>query len=285
MNIEKWLYFRTVTAVADDDGDAGSDGTNPTSFCIPSSRIKSMHPHTDTILNVQFHPIIQKDIPNGYLNQLNYEGIDQCYINVSQGKIFEVMAAISAAVTNPRGSSFVVVADDVTGEYLDRNITSCGALYAYPTPYSIGMHEYIELITPASDCADDDVIGSLSIKLPAQCILLEGALITRALAGGAAASCALEYHSAAIADDAASAGTEFVGADASGNTSIPDADLNFGSGDIVEDTVHSGTAAPVDRGTAETHFQLVAKEGSMANLGTARILVYVKWWGSPAVSV
>ena len=285
MNIEKWLYFRTVTAVGDDDGDAGSAGTNPTSFCIPSSRIKSIHPHSDTVLKIQFHPIIQKDIPNGYLSQLNYEGIDQVLININQGKAFEVMAAISAAITNPRGSSFTVVADDVTSEYLDRNITSCNTLYAYPTPYSLGMHEYIELITPASDCADNDVIGSLSIKLPAQCILLEGALTTRALAGGANASCALEYHNAAIADDSPSAGTEMVGGDATSDLSIPDADLNFGSGGVVQDTVHSGRFSPVDRGTDETHFQLVAKQGSMTNLGAAKILVYIKWWGSPAVSV
>ena len=162
MNIEKWLYFRTVTAVGDDDGDAGSAGTNPTSFCVPSSRIKSIHPHSDTIVSVQFHPIIQKDIPNGYLNQLNYEGVDKVYLNINQGKAFEVMAAISAAITNPRGSSFIIVADDVTGEYLDRNIASCNTLYAYPTPYSLGMHEYIELITPASSVDNDDVLGSLS---------------------------------------------------------------------------------------------------------------------------
>ena len=224
-------------------------------------------------------------MPEGYLNQLNYEGVDKVYLNINQGKAFEVMAAISAAITNPRGSSFTVVADDVTGEYIDRNITSCNTLYAYPTTYGLGMHEYIELITPASSIADDDVIGSLSIKLPAQCILLEGALITRVLAGTADASCALEYHSAAVADDAESAGTEFIGADAPSNTSIPDADLNFGSGDVVQDTVHSGTAAPVDRGTAETHFQLVAKEGSIGDISAARILVYIKWWGSPAVSV
>jgi len=285
MNIEKWLYIRTADTLATDDGDSGSAGDNPSSICIPSSRIKSIHPASDTIVRIQYHNVIKRDIPAGYLNQINYDGTDYADINIKAGKAFEVMSTISAAIASDRGESFITVADDVTKEYIDRSIISCGDIQSKPEESGLGIHEYVEMVTPASDIADDDVMAELSIKLPAQCIILEAALTSYALAGTAAASCALEYHSATVADDAASAGTELVGADASGNTSIPDADLNFGSGDVLNDTVHSGSAAKVDRDTAETFFHVVAKEGSIGDISAARIVVYLKWWGASAVAI
>ena len=291
MNIEKWLYLRRADTLAADDGDFASSGDNPTSICIPSSRIKSIHPSSDTSVRIQYHNVIKRDIPAGYLNQINYDGTDFADVTITAGKAFEVMATISAAIASDRGESFIIVADDVTKEYIDGNITSCGAIQSKPEESGLGIHEYIEMVTPASSIADDDVMAELSIKLPHSCIILEAALTSYALAGTTAASCALGYHSATIADDANFTGTEFVGADASGNTSIPDADLNFGSADVLNDTVHSGTAAPVDTATAfgsntaETFFHVVAKEGSIGDISAARIVVYVKWWGGPAVAI
>jgi hypothetical protein len=288
MNIEKWLYLRRADTLAADDGDFASSGDNPTSICIPSSRIKSIHPSSDTSVRIQYHNVIKRDIPAGYLNQINYDGTDFADVTITAGKAFEVMATISAAIASDRGESFIIVADDVTSEYIDGNIVNCGTIQSKPEESGLGIHEYIEMVTPASSIADDDVMAELSIKLPHSCIILEAALTSYALAGTANGKCALAYHSAAIADGAAGDGvaTLYIGADASGNTSIPDANLDFGSGGVLNDTVHSGTAAPVDRDTAETHFQLVQQTSdSVGDISAARIIVYVKWWGGPAVAI
>ena len=286
MNIEKWLYLRTVDTLATDDGDYGSVGDNPSSICIPSSRIKSIHPASDTSVRIQYHNVIKRDIPAGYLNQINYDGTDYADVNITAGKAFEVMATISAAIASDRGESFIIVADDVTSEYIDGNITSCGAIQSKPEESGLGIHEYIEMVTPASSVDDDDVLASLSIKLPAQCILLEGAMTSYSLAGTANGACALAYHSSAIADGdpGDGAATLWIGTDST-PTNVPDTNLVFGSGGVLNDCVHSGSTK-IDRVANETHFQLVQQTGdSVGDISAARIVVYVKWFGGPAVAV
>ena len=148
---------------------------------------------------------------------------------------------------------------------------------------------------------DDDVTASLSVKLPTHAILLEAAMVTHGLAGSNHGLIALEFHSAAIADDAASGGTEWLGADTlnltqvedaddyggtantADATSIPNADLDISSDAIVFDALHSGVADPIDRSTAETFFHITAKEDMSSMTGTPLVGVYVKWWGGPAV--
>ena len=107
------------------------------------------------------------------------------------------------------------------------------------------------------------------------------------LSDHADSSVALKFHSSALADlaDASSTGTEYIGADASGDTSIPDTNLNCGSGDVQFDTVHSGSAAKIDRGAADTHFFLITCEDASGATANAKIGVYVKWWGRPAVTI
>ena len=95
-------------------------------------------------------------------------------------------------------------------------------------------------------------------------------------------SVALEVHSAAIADDSASAGTEIVGADVSGNLSSPDADCDVSSAGG-EQNVHIGNLLPVSRGSDETFFHICAKEDMSSMTGTPKVGVYVKWWGEEAV--
>ena len=107
------------------------------------------------------------------------------------------------------------------------------------------------------------------------------------LSGSAAASCALEVHTSAVADNAASAGTEIIGADEASNLSLPDEDLNFGSGDVLGDIVTGGTLisheSPLFRGTAVSFFHICAKEGSMNLTGSPKIGVYLKWYGPAAI--
>lgn len=70
---------------------------------------------------------------------------------------------------------------------------------------------------------------------------------------------ALEVHNAAVAVDAASGGTEIVGADVASNLSTPDDDLDVSSDATVGVVIHMGTLANVERSTAVTYLQVTAK--------------------------
>jgi len=300
MKIEKWLYFRSVTTETNDDGDSGSSGHNPTSICFPASAIGSMGVSSTSSIKLKLHNLKIDQEPE-VNKRRNYAGDDRLVINCTAGKAFEVMEALSQAISNnSHTDGLIVVADDLTtnaagatvkAEYFHPHITSCGTITVYDQPQGTGTHEYYEEIylNPAAD-ADGEVVGSLSIKLPNQCILLEGGITTLSLSGGGNSSVALKFHSAAVADlaDADTTGTEYIGADASGNTSIPDTNLNCGSGDVQFDTVHSGSVAKIDRGAADTHFFLIACEDAATGNTSgfdAKIGVYIKWWGRPAVTI
>lgn len=297
MKIDKWLYFRNVTDEDNDDGDTGSAGHNPSSICFPASAIGSMGVSSTSSITIKLHNLKNDQEPE-IGRRRNYAGNDRVVINCTAGKAFEVMEALSQAISNnSHTDGLIVVADDVTtnaanetvkAEYFHRHVTSCGDITVYDQPQGVGIHEYYEEIyLNASADADGEVVGSLSIKLPNQCILLEGALTTLSLSDHADSSVALKFHSSALADlaDASSTGTEWIGAGASGATSIPNADLNCGSGDVQFDTLHSGSAAKIDRAAADTHLFLITCEDASGATANAKIGVYVKWFGAPAVSI
>ena len=54
MRTDKWLYFRTVTDVDDDDGQVSSISTR-TSALLPSNRLIDMAPQNDTTLRLMFY--------------------------------------------------------------------------------------------------------------------------------------------------------------------------------------------------------------------------------------
>ena len=297
MKIENWLYFRNVTDEDNDDGDTGSTGLSATSLCIPASSIGQITPYSDTAVRISFESVALDDHPQVGRGNRN-KGRDNVILNTTQGKTAEVIKALVEAIagTSKSNDGFIVIADDVVtntanesvaARYLHPDIISCDLLQIYKTEQGQGMHEYYETISPAQGTSDstNDVVGSLSISLPPQCILLEAALNCFVLAENNTGLVALEYHSAAIADDAASAGTEWVGADVAGNKSIPDADLDIGSGGILNDNVHSGSVGPIDRSTALTIFHVTAQEDMSGMTGTPRVGVYIKWWGGPAVAL
>ena len=412
MKIEKWLYFRNVAAETNDDGDSLTVGHNPTSICFPASAIGSMGVSSTSSITLKLHNLKIDQEPE-VNKRRNYAGDDRLVINCTAGKAFEVMEALSQAISNnSHTDGLIVVADDVTtnaanetvqAEYFHPHITSCGTITVYDQAQGTGIHEYYEEIwcNPSAD-ADGEVVGSLSIALQPQSILLEGGITALSLSGGANSSVALNYHSAAVADLSTAAGTEWIGAGAeggagdarkpvytitfagalvtsntfdmkvngtaltqetfasssdatieaiaaelralgaidsavvtveggnqtgsddrvitvtgavegvaidmdslvvaggssqttaagattttpySGKTSIPAADLHCGSGDIQFDTVHSGTHPPVDRDTAVTHFALKTCEDASGATANAKIGVYVKWFGRPALTI
>ena len=285
MKIDKWLYFRTQADEDNDDGDSGSSGTSPTSICFPASAILAISPSSDTAIEIKVANLISGE-QNAVGTRRSYNGDDNVTLNVTQGKTFEVMQELTRLINGGTHSDgFIVVADDMTttfggatvpAKYFHTDVTSCGNITVFQQPQGLGVHEYYEEIrlNPSAD-ADGEVVGSLSISLPAQCILLEGSMVVCGLSDDADSSVALNYHSAAVADAASVAGTEWIGADASGNTTIPDTNLNCGSGDVINDTLHSGSAAKVDRATAVTHFALQTCEDSSGATINAKIGVYV----------
>jgi len=298
--MKKFLYFRTVADEAN-DGVTGLKTNNPSSFMFDADNLTAMQPTSDTNLTLYFKPAL------AHTTDYGMQGLrDTVNLTVSQGDTFEVMAAITDAIANPsRGHSdgFIVVADDmtttdsattalndlaVTGTYIHGSVTACGTITVQSPSAGIGVHEHYEVIDiPNGAVADNDVMASAGIYLPAQAVIVEAMIINVALSTGADASAALEVHTSAVADNAASAGTEIIGADEAGNKSIPDTDLNFGSGDVLGESITGGTLisheSPLDRGTAVSYFHICAKEGSMTPAGSAKIGLYLKWYGPAAV--
>ena len=295
--MRKYLYFRTVADEAN-DGVTGLKTSTPSSFLFPADSLTAIQPTDDAVLTLYFKPALAN----------NVSGLrDQVELNVNEGDHYEVMSAITDAIANPaRGHSdgFIVIADDVATtdsavtalndlavlpQYVHSSITSCGEIKVQ-SPSTYGYHRHYEVVDiPTGAIADDDVFATLSVKIPAQAALVEASITAVELDASAAASCALEVHTASIAANAASAGTEIIGADTSGNKSLPDSDLNFGSGDVLGDTITGGTlishSTPLDRGTSESFFQVTVKEASVNCSGTAKIGVYLAWYGPAAVRI
>ena len=302
--MRKFLYFRTVADEAN-DGVTGLKTNNPSSFMFDAENLTAMQPTSDTILTLYFKPAL------AHTSDYGMQGLrDTVNLNVTQGDTFEVMSAISDAIANPaRGhdNGFIVVADDVTttdsatsalndlainGTYIHSSIGSCGTITVQSPSAGIGVHEHYEVIDiPTGAVADNDVMASAGIYLPAQAVIVEAMIINVELSGSAAASAALEIHTSAVADNAASAGTEIIGADEASNSSLPDTDLNFGSGDVLGESITGGTLisheSPLDRGTNASYFHLCAKEDMSTTdvTGTPKVGVYLKWYGPAPVAI
>tara|TARA_B100001989_G_scaffold163918_1_gene117807 strand:+ start:227 stop:760 length:534 start_codon:yes stop_codon:yes gene_type:complete len=152
------------------------------------------------------------------------------------------------------------------------------------TAGEVGFHRWVEELS-ISAVADNDVAARVGMYIPAQARITNAHIIGTELATSADASVALEVHTADVAVDAASAGTEIVGADEAGNKSLPDSDLNLGSGDTLNDNINMGTLAAIDRGTDVSYFQLAAKENMAAMTGTPKVVVIIEWFGPAAVSL
>ena len=297
--MRKYLYFRTVADEAN-DGVTGLKTNNPSSFLFPADNLTAIQPTDDGVLTLYFKPALAQGD-----NMLR----DSVNLNVNEGDHYEVMSAITDAIANPaRGHSdgFIVIADDVTttdsatsalndlavnAQYVHSSITSCGDITVQPTSV-YGMHEYFETVDlPAADAADDDVLAALGIYIPAQATLVEASITAVELYSNDVGSVALEVHTAAQAFDAGSAGTEIIGADVASNLSLPDADLDVSSNAILGDTITGGTLisheSPLDRGTNASYFHLVAKEDMSTTdpTGTAKVAVYLKWYGPASIAI
>ena len=294
MRTDKWLYFRTITDVDDDDGlDGAIDKC--TSALIPSNRLITMLPASDTVLRLEFYSVKLSETGGSRYQRTNAPQADYIDINITANKHKEVMRSITSAINSPSRTPFITIADDavtdvnnatVNAEYVDSNITSCSDIFLYNTPQGVGTHEYFTTVRVTA-VDDNDVAVTVPITLPNECVILEAALTPLTLAGNDIGSVALEFHTAAIADDAESAGTEIVGADVASNLSIPDLDLDISSNATAGKGIHSGTLAPIATGANTTFFHVCAKEDmkSTAMTGTVLVGVYIRWWGRAATAI
>jgi hypothetical protein len=147
-----------------------------------------------------------------------------------------------------------------------------------------GIHEYFEVVD-ISTADDDDVAGSCSVLIPAGAVILDAALICIRQATSAHGDVALEVHNAAVADDAASGGTEIVGADVASNVSSPDQDCDCSSAGPVGEATAMADLKAVDRTGAVTYLHVCAKEDLSSMTGSPQVGVYVKWAGPAAVAI
>ena len=285
MKIEKWLYFRTVINETNDDGDNGSVGHNPTSICFPASAIGSMGVSSTSSITLKLHNLKIDQEPE-VNKRRNYAGDDRLVINCTAGKAFEVMEALSQAISNnSHTDGLIVVADNVTtnaagatvkAEYFHPHVTSCGAITVYDEPRGTGIHEYYEEIyANANADADGEVVGSLSIALQPQSVLLEGGITTLNLSDHADSSVALNYHSSAVADLSAAAGTEWIGAGAkaggAGEPAFPIYTITFAGALVTSNTFDmkvNGTALTQQAFDTDSNTTIAAIATKLAALST-----------------
>jgi len=304
MKTDKWLYFRDLTNVDSDDGSPGTNYNLATSAMIPANRLINMTPVNTTLLRLEFRAVRHSNTSGSRYQRSHAPHSDLVDLKITAGKHKEVMQSITSAINSPSRNPFIIIADDVitfvdestraTGEYIDFNLDQNAAvnnINLYQTPQGYGMHEYYEVVSPMT-ADDNDVAASLSVKLPAGCIVLEAGMTAITLAGNNVGLVALELDDGVIADDAASEGTEFLGADSTGGLTVPDADLDIGSsGGVLYDAIHSATTVPVDIATLfssttdEAHIHITAKEDMSTMTGAPTVGVYIKWFGGPAVAL
>ena len=297
MNTKKWLYFRDVTDVDQDDGE-GDDLDHGTSVMIPVENLISMQPYSDAGFSITFKPV--KQLHSGGANKgSGRPSEDVIKLTINNNTHESVYKSITEAITAPNGDTFIDVIDLVTtlydesevkATYINENIVGCSAINLNKTPQGLGVHEYYEIVGLATDDsgnADNKSVGELKIKIPVNSILLEAAMVVEARGTKAAGTVKLNYHTATT-PDGNTAGTEWVGAGAPNDTSIPDEDLDVSSNGTVGDTVHSGNFEPVNTNGNETFITVVACTNFHQDTDTTKtgaVGVYVKWFGKGAIAL
>ena len=291
--MENWLYFR-ATSVANDDGIAASSEIF-TSICIPASNVVDIHPVSDTQLEIQIKDVRLKPALAG--EDTNTAHDDYVRLTITQGKAFEIMKAFMEAITGAGKNGFIVIGDDATGEYLHPNITAVGDIVSRATATGNGYHtmSVLSKIDAGGDAASTtageagQAVATIPFYLKSGSIIKDANI--KALSGNLSdigtASVNLKYHTAVVADNAATAGYELLGTEASSvpganNLCIPNDNLNIGASDDAERIINFGSQPPIAL-TANTYFHLNATEDmSSATDSEAFVITTIKWFGKPA---
>jgi|688.fasta_scaffold700249_2 hypothetical protein len=119
--MEKFLYVRSTTAIADDDDNAGSN-------LFPASSFLGAESTSDTSLSLYF-----KQRKNQFLaaDSATTEGkADVVVLTCTANKQKEVMLAIAEAITGVAKkyskTGIITIADDYTAEYISEYVTAVG---------------------------------------------------------------------------------------------------------------------------------------------------------------
>ena len=110
----KYLYFRSVTAVGDDDSSADS-------LVVPAANFKGAHPTDDDSIQLTFKSLYNEQTDG------DNEVVVSDYVKLTTGtnKAKEALADLTKEIANPYGDSMITVADDVAGSYVSSNISAC----------------------------------------------------------------------------------------------------------------------------------------------------------------
>ena len=115
--MKKYFYFRTVSAVADDD--AAGD-----SILVDVDNLCGFQGATDTTVVVYFNSI---NNINGGTGERVIK--DQVILTCNTAKRRQIIQALAEATNNgPHEDGIITVADDVTGVYLHPDITACSTI-------------------------------------------------------------------------------------------------------------------------------------------------------------
>ena len=118
--MDKYLYFRAIAVLADDDSAADSAMFSAKGFI-------GGHPTSDTALTLFFEPQIKTASAVGADEFTNNDSV---VLTTDTNKAKEALADIVAAINaHPNGDPCVIVADDVSSVYLGSgNITACASI-------------------------------------------------------------------------------------------------------------------------------------------------------------
>ena len=114
--MKRYFYFRTVDAINNDDNIDDS-------ILVPVENITGFRSFSDTRIDVHFSPVTLvsaegSPVPN-----------DSVQLTVASSKLHEIIQALCEATNNgPHEDGITTIADDVTGTYLNPNITACSTI-------------------------------------------------------------------------------------------------------------------------------------------------------------
>ena len=126
--MDKFLYFRTVADVDNDDGAAGS-ATQLTSVCIPAKNIMAMAPASATTLIIRYKPIKNGRVTGGTTNDEVLT--DTVTLTVNNHTHKNVVDALVAAINSNKlyNDGFIDVVDTVTTNLANATVS---AIFFHP---------------------------------------------------------------------------------------------------------------------------------------------------------
>ena len=107
--MEKYLYFRTIAVLGDDDSSADS-------AMFPLSRLQGMVPSADDTLNIYFTPMIpyQHDDQNASVINADFVVVTLSTVNTHK-EVIDRLTRLFSNQTHAEG--FISVADDLLATY------------------------------------------------------------------------------------------------------------------------------------------------------------------------